>query len=238
MIPLLLVPGTLCDQRLWRYQIEDLSDIADCRVADVSQDDSLPGMAQRALADADTPEHFALAGFSLGAMVALEIYRQAPERVSHLALLDGTPYPDLTHRREARFTLLRQLREQSMEQIMRDTLLPVYLPPNRQKDASIVDVIIEMGVELGAEVLERQTRALLNRDDYNGLFTHISCPTLALCGDADQLCRPQWYTTMTARMPQAECVIIPDSGHFTVLEQPDLVNTALRRWLETAATTG
>ncbi|MEZ5589974.1 MAG: hypothetical protein R3F53_04415 [Gammaproteobacteria bacterium] len=54
MIPLLLVPGTLCDQRLWRYQIEDLSDIANCRVADVSQDDSLPGMAQRALADADT----------------------------------------------------------------------------------------------------------------------------------------------------------------------------------------
>ena len=229
MTSLLLIPGTLCDHRLWHYQIDDLADIAKCHVADVSQDNSLSGMAQRALNDA--PKQFALAGFSLGAILALEIYRQAPERISHLALLDGNPYPDSPARREARFATLRRLREQNMDSILKDVLLPLYLPPARLNDSSVVDVILAMGRDLGATVLERQTRALLDRADNSHLFAGINCPTLALCGDTDQLCLPEWYASMTAQMPNAECVVIPNSGHFTVLEQPALVNVALRRWL-------
>jgi len=230
MTPLLLIPGTLCDYRLWHHQIDALADIAACQVADVSQDDSLPGMAQRVLGNA--PPQFALAGFSLGAIVALEIYRQAPERVSHLALLDGNLYPDTPERREARCTTLRLLREQSMASILRDVLLPLYVHPTRFDDQALIDTIIAMGLDLGAEVLERQTRALLDRTDNSGLFSQIDCPTLALCGDSDQLCLPQWYEKMCVQIPRAECVIISASAHFSPLEQPAQVNTALRRWLQ------
>ena len=78
---LLLLPGLLCDERLWRDVQSQLQ--ASVLVADFTQDDSIAGMARRALEAA--PARFALAGLSMGGYVALEIMRQAPERVTHLA---------------------------------------------------------------------------------------------------------------------------------------------------------
>src|ERR1700674_1030167 len=89
---LALLPGALCDAALWRHQIADLGDIADVRVGDLTRDDSVGGMATRALGN--LPPRFALAGLSLGGYVALEIMRRAPERVTRLALLDTSARPE------------------------------------------------------------------------------------------------------------------------------------------------
>ena len=83
---LLLLPGLLCDDRLWQPQVDALSEIAEIVIADMTRDDTLAGMAARPL-DA-MPGHFALAGLSMGGYAAFEIMRQAPERVTRLALLD------------------------------------------------------------------------------------------------------------------------------------------------------
>ena len=229
MIPLLLVPGTLCDRRLWAPQIKDLSAIAECIVADVSQDDSLPAMARRVLKNA--PPRFALAGFSLGAILAFEIYRQAPERISHLALLDGNPYADLPERRSGRLDALRYLQEQSLEALLRNTLIPLYVHSSRLSDQGLIGIITAMAVDLGPEVFQRQTEALLDRPDNRDLFARIKCPTLALCGDSDRLCLPAWYESMVAQMPRARLVVVPACGHFAPLERPAAVTTALRRLL-------
>src|ERR1700674_5025654 len=68
---LALLPGALCDAGLWRHQIADLADLAEVRCGDLTRDDSIAAMAARVLAD--MPARFALAGFSLGGHVALEI---------------------------------------------------------------------------------------------------------------------------------------------------------------------
>ena len=83
---LLLLPGLLCDDRLWQPQVDALSEIAEIVIADMTRDDTLAGMVARPL-DA-MPGHFALAGLSMGGYAAFEIMRQAPERVTRLALLD------------------------------------------------------------------------------------------------------------------------------------------------------
>ena len=227
---LLLIPGTLCDQRLWAQQITGLADIAECSVADVSQDDSLPAMARRVLTGA--PKRFALAGFSLGAILAFEVYRQAPERITHLALLDGNPYADLPERHSARLDALRYLQEQNLEALLRNTLMPLYVHPSRLGDQTLTGIITAMALDLGPEVFKRQTQALVGRPDNRELFTRINCPTLALCGDSDRLCLPAWYESMAAQMPRARLVIVPECGHFTPLERPAVVTAALWHWLE------
>src|SRR5512132_4733362 len=90
--PLVLLPGLLCDAALWQHQIATLADLAEITVADLMQADQAGAAAQGVLASA--PDEFALAGLSMGGYVALEIMRQAPDRVTRLALLDTSARPD------------------------------------------------------------------------------------------------------------------------------------------------
>jgi pimeloyl-ACP methyl ester carboxylesterase len=83
---LVLVPGLMCDAAVWAPLLPSLSAHRHCVVVDHGDSDDLAGMAQRLLAAA--PEQFALAGHSMGGRVALEVCRLAPQRVSHLALMD------------------------------------------------------------------------------------------------------------------------------------------------------
>src|SRR5579859_2945504 len=101
---LLLLPGLLCDAALWQFQAEALVDVAEVSVADLSRSDSIADLARDALAAA--PDRFALAGLSMGGYVALEIMRQAPERVTHLALLDTSARPDTSDLSERRKALI------------------------------------------------------------------------------------------------------------------------------------
>ena len=91
--PLILIPGVLCTEELWRDQIAALGGAADVTVTlEQQRHDSSAAIARAILAAA--PPRFALAGLSMGGMVAFEIMRQAPDRVSRLALLDTTAEPD------------------------------------------------------------------------------------------------------------------------------------------------
>ena len=88
---IVLVPGLLCDETVWAAQRAALERVGDVLTPVLWGLDSIPAMA-RAVLDA-APARFALAGHSLGARVALEAVRQAPERVERLALLDTGTHP-------------------------------------------------------------------------------------------------------------------------------------------------
>src|SRR5690606_3422780 len=94
--PLVLVPGLRCDGYLYAPIIELLPDHVAAVVADISRDDSIAAMARRILVSA--PARFALAGLSMGGYVVLEMIRQAPERITHLALLDTNARADSEER--------------------------------------------------------------------------------------------------------------------------------------------
>ena len=84
---LVLLPGLLNDHRLFQHQISNLADIVALNVADLTQANSMSELAAHVLDEAPR-EPFALAGLSMGGYLALEIMRQAPKRVSALALLE------------------------------------------------------------------------------------------------------------------------------------------------------
>ena len=224
---LLLLPGLLCDAALWQFQSEALTDVAEITVADLTRSDSIAGMARDALAAA--PDRFALAGLSMGGYVALEILRQAPERVTHLALLDTSARPDtpeLTERRKA----LIELASRGKFKGVTPRLLPLLLHKDHQFPP-LSDIVLDMAARVGQPAFIRQEIAIMGRADSRPFLKDIKVPTLVLVGEADELTPVALHEELADGIAGSEFQIIARSGHLSSLEQPDTVNRALFDWL-------
>jgi pimeloyl-ACP methyl ester carboxylesterase len=225
---LLLLPGLLCDRRLWQPQIEALADRFEPLVADLTRDDSFPTMARRALAEA--PPRFALAGLSMGGYVAQEIMRQAPERVERLALLDTSARADTPEQSQRRRDLIA-LSERGQFHGVTPRLLPLLIHRDRLADAALVETVTAMAQAVGPEAFRRQQKAILARPDGRGDLPRVAVPTLVLCGREDALTPLPLAEEMTDAILGARLIVIEACGHLTTLERPDQVNRAVRDWL-------
>ncbi|WP_426703264.1 alpha/beta fold hydrolase [Rhodanobacter sp. Col0626] len=224
---LILLPGFLCDEELWRDQLSGLANIADGRVADLGHGDSIAGLARQVLATA--PPRFALAGFSFGGYVAQEIARQAPQRIQRLALLDTSFRADTPQRIAQRRAANTTVSLPGEFRGMTEQLLPSFIAADRLHDAPLVRRIHAMTLRQGREVFVRQNAML--REDGAATLRSLTCPVLILCGRHDVLTPPALHGEMAALMPQARLVVVEDSGHMSPMEQPAAVTQAMREWL-------
>jgi pimeloyl-ACP methyl ester carboxylesterase len=225
--PLLLLPGLLCDARLWQDQIADLAGIAECQVADLTLDADLGSMALRALAAA--PPRFALAGLSMGGYVALEIQRRAPERVTRLALFDTSARPDTDEQARKRRGLMALTRSGQFKGVT-PRLLPSLLHPDHV-DGPLGHAVREMAERVGRDAFLRQQQAILQRPDSRPMLPGIQVPTLVAVGEQDILTPPELAEEMAAAIPGARLARIAQAGHLPTMEQPDMVNALFREWL-------
>ncbi len=226
---LVLVPGLLCDARMWREQVEGLADTADCWVADHTRSDSMAGLAADILREIPF-ERFALAGLSMGGYVALEIFRQARDRIIRLALLDTSARadtPEQSQRRQGLIALAARGRFMGVT----DALLPMLVHRARLNDQQLVIAIKEMARNTGRDSFIREEQAIMSRTDSRPLLPDIGCPTLVLCGRQDVLTPLDRHEEMAAAIPGARLKVIETCGHLSTLEQPAEVSAALRRWL-------
>jgi pimeloyl-ACP methyl ester carboxylesterase len=226
--PLLLLPGLLCDRRLWAPQIAGLAALAESTVPDLTRDDSFAAMARRVLAAA--PPRFALAGLSMGGYVAQEIMRQAPARVTKLALLDTSARADTPEQSQRRRDLIALTGRGEFHGVT-SRLLPILIHPDRLTDQILVNTITDMAQAVGVEGFRRQETAILNRADGRANLGRIAVPTLILCGRDDRLTPADLAQEMAVLVSQARLVIVEGCGHLSTLERPDQVNDALRDWL-------
>ena len=227
--PLVLVPGLLCDRQLWRSQVEDLADVADIWVADHTRADTMAGVARDVLADAPFAR-FALAGLSMGGYIALEIMRQAPQRVTRLALLDTAAGGELPEQTQRRLDFIAFAQRGHFDRVT-ETLLPLLIHSARQGERSLTDTVKSMARNIGKEAFIRQQRAIMSRADSLALLASIACPTLVLCGRQDALTPLARHEEIAAGIKGARLEIIEDCGHLSTLERPSEVNAAMRRWL-------
>ena len=226
--PLLLLTGILCDRTVWRHQIADLADIAEPIVPDYRHEDTLPKMAIKALDYA--PETFAVAGHSMGARVALEMFRLAPERISHIALLDTSVTPVAPGEPEKRQASLDAVREGGMEVLVRNWLPPMVWYAYHD-DASIMEPMREMVRSMSPEIYAGQINAMLTRPEEASLLPKIACPALVLCGRHDAWRTPEQHKEWAYDIPGVVFEIVEECGHMAPFEKPTPVTAALRRWL-------
>jgi len=225
---LVLIPGLLCDQQLWRHQCKNLNDIVDITIADTLRDESIHSMAARILEDA--PDQFALAGLSMGGYVAQEIMRQAPERVDKLALLDTSARADSEEQVERRKGLIR-LTKMGRFKGVTPRLLPLLIHPNFLDDEDITSTIMNMAANVGQEVFVQQQTAILNRIDSRDDLVDINVDTLIICGRQDELTPVVLMQEMADNIRKSNFHIIENCGHLSPLEQPEIVTSLMRDWL-------
>ena len=226
--PLLLLPGMMCDARLFAPQIAALSATRALSVCPLIGADSVKDLAALILADA--PPRFALAGLSMGGIIAMEMMRQAPHRITRLALLDTNPKAEAPNIAALRLPQIAQVQAGDLHAVMRDQMKPNYLTdgPNR---GAILDLCMEMAQALGPDAFVDQSHALMTRPDQQDTLRGITVPTLILCGQDDALCPLHRHTLMHDLVAGSDLVVIPQAGHLPTLEQPSATTDALRRWL-------
>jgi pimeloyl-ACP methyl ester carboxylesterase len=222
--PLVLLPGMGCAPALWSRL-----DLDGEPVTPVLQEPSLDAEVDRLLGL--LPERFALAGLSLGAVVAMAVARRAPERVSRLCLLSTNPYGPTTAQQTAWSEQRRLLVAGSARELQR-ALLPSLLSPTvREQRPDLVELTLGMADELGADRYDRQLRLQATRVDERPGLARLTCPTLVLAARQDRLCSVDRHQEIADLVPQAELAVLEDCAHLSPLEQPAEVSAHLRRWL-------
>ena len=226
--PIVFLPGMMCDARLFGPQIAELSSEYSVMVGPVTRGERIEEIASGLLDE--LPAKFALAGLSMGGIVAMELLRRAPDRLTRLALMDTTPLADTPQVAADRAPQIVKVRAGRMADVMREEMKPNYLAPGPFRN-EILDLVMDMANTLGPEVFIRQSRALQRRRDQQGTLRKCRAPTLILCGAHDALCPVKRHTFMAELIHGAELKVIETAGHLPTLEAPDETTRALRDWL-------
>lgn len=226
-IPLLLLPGLLCDARLWRDQVVGLAGLAEVAVPDLTLDDSVGAMAARVLAQA--PERFALGALSMGGYVAFEILRQAPRRVSRLALLATSARADPPKRAAVRRASLALAERGRFAGVTRK-LLPQLVHAS-QVDTPVGEEVMAMAERVGRDAFLRQQRAILERPDSLPLLPALAMPTVIGVGDDDRMTAPEESRILRDGIAGARLHVFTGCGHLPPMEKPQETTELLRAWL-------
>jgi pimeloyl-ACP methyl ester carboxylesterase len=228
LTPIVFIPGVASSLRshlpvysnLWRY--------GSVVIPNQTQDDSIAAMAARVLTNA--PPKFALLGHSLGGYIALEIMRQAPERVTRLALLNTQARADTPEAVERRKAQIAAVRAGHFDKAM-DAFFALLVHPKRLGDKALMHELQLASIDSGPEAFIRQQTAVIARIDSRPYLAQIKVPTLVLSGDEDKLISNDLSREMADMVPGAKLVIVPDCGHMAPIEQPEAVLAALEEWL-------
>ncbi len=231
--PLLLLPGTACDARVFGPLLQALGDV-DAIVGDMSGAQTMPDLARKILSTA--PPRFSLLGFSLGGMTALEMIAQQPERVERLCLVDTNPHPDPEPNAAGRRAAVARARADGMDTFILDTW-PKPVSPANADDASLRETICAMARSTAPNVLAGHAEVAIHRADSRPRLGDIVVPTLILAGEHERVCPLELHREMADGIPGSEYRIIPHAGHFALLENPAAIAAHVRRWLNAAPKT-
>ncbi len=227
--PLVLLPGLMCDARVFWPQIAELSARMAVTVAPITLGERIEEIASGLLDQ--LPKRFALAGLGMGGAVALEILRRAPDRLSRIALIDTNPLAEPPQAAAAREMLIVKAKAGRMEDVMREEMPTSGLAPGPDR-AAILEIVMDMADTLGPEIYVRQARALQRARDQQAVLRKCRPPAMVICGDSDPASPVKRHSFMAELIPHATLRVINGAGRVAPLEQPQAVTAALSDWLK------
>lgn len=226
--PLVMLPDMMCDARLFGPQIAELSADMAVTVAPITIGERVEEIASTLL---DLlPKRFALAGLGMGGIVAMELLRRAPDRISRIALMNTSPLADTPVAAANREPQIVRARSGRLAQVIQEDIDANKLAPGPQR-AAVMELALDMADTLGPEVFIRQSRALQRRRDQQAVLRKCRTPALILCGVHDEVYPVKRHSFMAELIPFAELVVLEGAGHLPTLEQPQRTTAALRTWM-------
>jgi len=225
----ILVPPLMCSAAVYAPIMDEVWSRGSVTVADTHTDGSIAGMATRLLREA--PERFALLGTSMGGYVALEVIRQAPDRVAGLALVSTSARADTPEELVSRARQSQLVEDGQFDRLV-DAAFPAVVAKQHESDAALLDEWRAMTRAVGAEVFLRQQRAVMGRADSRALLPAVGCPTVVIHGADDRLIPIAMGQEIASAIPGAELVTIDDAGHFLLREQPGAARSAVADFLD------
>ena len=228
--PLVLLPGMNCSARLWDGVRDVMRRRAPGQVVRHGrlEADTIDGCADALLAE--LPARFALAGLSLGGIVAMAVMRRASARVTRLCLMSTNPHAPADAQRSGWEAHRRELAAGRPARELQRELLPVLVSP-RARSTELERAVLRMADEVGPAVVDRQLRAQTTRIDERPFLRRTRVPTLVLAGGDDVLCPVSRHAEMNRLIPGSRLVVLEGVGHLSPLEDPELVAGHLLDWL-------
>lgn len=227
--PLVLIPGMMCDGRVFLDQITAFGADRAVQIASCGKHQSISLMAKHVLESA--PAKFALAGHQMGGVVAMEVLRMAPDRVMRLAVMSCTPLAETPQEAAARETRIMQARAGHFDEVVRGEVPVSALAPGAGRmavQASLTEILTAQG----GGVFLAQSRAMQRRPDQQRLLRQLrGIPVMVLCGAHDTITPPRRHQFMAELTPHASLSVIETAGHVPPLESPKAVTAAMRQWL-------
>jgi pimeloyl-ACP methyl ester carboxylesterase len=227
--PLVMLPGLICDELIWSGQAAALTAYRPVAINGYGNARDLASMARQVL-DA-VPGKMSLAGHSMGARVALEVFRLAPTRVERLALLDTGVHPLAAGEKEKRLAMFDIGKRNGMAALV-DAWLPPMVHPDRRNDPAVMAPLKQMCLDADLDQFENQMTALIERPDARPLLASIDCPTLIGVGSDDEWAPVERHREIAAAIPGATLEIFEHAGHMSPFETPAQVTDSLQRWLD------
>lgn len=224
MIPVVLAPGLLCDDRLWS-KVQPLL-TGEIVTVDFASDGSLEAMADRILAEG--PERFVLVGFSMGGMAAMTAAARSPEQVAGLVLIDTHAEPETPDRSARRARQIETAEAGGFARLVREELKPNYFadPQERRDERRLV---LDMALDAGALQFRRHVQALIGRPDPATALKSLTMPVTVVTGEEDAIAPASAARHLVDRLKNGRLVLIPDCGHMAPLEAPVVVAAEIDR---------
>lgn len=224
----ILIPPLLCSAQVYAPILDTVWSYGSVTIADTRLDASIAAMAARIIRD--SPERFVLVGTSMGGYVALEVLRQAPERVAGLALISSSARADSADQLAARRTQSQMVRDGHFSELV-DAAFRGVVAERNVADPTLLGVWRSMADTVGAEKFLQQQAAVMGRSDSLDLLPGITCPTFVIYGAEDRLIPPSESHDMAAAIPGANLRRVDAAGHFLLLERPSEANAILHDFL-------
>ena len=213
-----LLPGTLCDERMWTSLERALGDGYTCHHLPLHLPRTRAGMRELIATHSAPQSH--LVGFSLGAYLALEHAVAYPERIASLTLIANSAKGLQPDEIATRQRVIAMLERNTYAGITRQRLREL-LHPSHLDDAAITGLIRQMALDLGKEVLIAQFAQTFDRPDLMDRLQDLPFPVLIVGAEGDQLVQAGDLRAMAQRLPHATLHLLAQpSGHMVPLEAP------------------
>jgi pimeloyl-ACP methyl ester carboxylesterase len=227
-LPVLFLPGKLCDARVWTPQMTSLADIIDPIFVDLTKCSTMDGMLNAVINSCN--DKFVLIGFSMGGFVAQDLIIRYPKKVMGLGLVGTTARGYTEEERAYQIMLMNNAKKQGFKGIS-DVSLRKFIHPSKYDDIELITLVKDMATDCGAEVFIRQQEATLDRRSTLELLKNVTCPTICIGGADDQIVPIFQVQEIADNIPQAEFFSIAECGHMVTLEKANMVTNIIRDWI-------